>query len=283
MPRARLSPNSVRSQEDQIAPPVTEPEAGQSARPAPSEEPWARHAFEPIGSLTPEAAHASAQHFSRIPPSTWRWPHFAPAELACRGDGLLWMDERALDALEAVRRRLGVPLIVTSAYRSPEHNRRVGGARASQHLLGRAFDIRCDNIAAEALIDAALREGFRGIGTYPDHGFVHIDFREKPARWGRPFPPREDRFGEDSVAAIEKERVGKTAATTAAAGAGVVGAGAGATGALDASVQGGWLTPDLLMQLISYGVPTAAAVVLGYQAWATRRHWIAWLMRRRLW
>jgi hypothetical protein len=37
------------------------------------------------------------------------------------------------------------PLIVRSAYRSPEHNRAVGGATRSKHLDGAAFDIAMAN------------------------------------------------------------------------------------------------------------------------------------------
>jgi uncharacterized protein YcbK (DUF882 family) len=36
-----------------------------------------------------------------------------------------------------LRDRLGKPLIVRSAYRSPEHNRAVGGATQSKHMDGR--------------------------------------------------------------------------------------------------------------------------------------------------
>ena len=43
-----------------------------------------------------------------------------------------------LDKLQALRDRLGKPLIVRSAYRSPEHNRDVGGAQRSKHMIGAA-------------------------------------------------------------------------------------------------------------------------------------------------
>lgn len=46
----------------------------------------------------------------------------------------------ALDKLQALRDRLGKPLIVRSAYRSPEHNRAVGGATRSKYMEGAAFD-----------------------------------------------------------------------------------------------------------------------------------------------
>jgi uncharacterized protein YcbK (DUF882 family) len=77
--------------------------------------------------------------------SLQRWPNFSPAEIACRGTGKLLINEPALDKLQALRDRLGKPLIVRSAYRSPEHNRAVGGATRSKHLDGAAFDIAMAN------------------------------------------------------------------------------------------------------------------------------------------
>ena len=84
-------------------------------------------------------------HWRDVPGSAWRWPNFSPAEIACRGTGKLLINEPALDKLQALRDRLGKPLIVRSAYRSPEHNRAVGGATRSKHLDGAAFDIAMAN------------------------------------------------------------------------------------------------------------------------------------------
>ncbi len=77
-------------------------------------------------------------HWRDVPESAWRWPNFSPAEIACRGTGKLLINEPALDKLQALRDRLGKPMIVRSAYRSPEHNRAVGGATRSKHLDGAA-------------------------------------------------------------------------------------------------------------------------------------------------
>ena len=84
-------------------------------------------------------------HWRDVPESNWRWPNFSPAEIACRGTGKLLVNEPALDRLQALRDRLGKPLIVRSAYRSPEHNLAVGGATRSKHLDGAAFDIAMTN------------------------------------------------------------------------------------------------------------------------------------------
>jgi zinc D-Ala-D-Ala carboxypeptidase len=128
-------------------------------------------------------------HFRQVPKGAWRWKFFSPQEIACRGTGRIKIDAKALDMLEALRIKLGKPLIVNSAYRSPEHNRAVKGATRSKHMEGTAFDISMSNHDPETFIKAAREVGFRGIGTYPRSNFVHVD--TGPARtWGQPFPAR---------------------------------------------------------------------------------------------
>jgi zinc D-Ala-D-Ala carboxypeptidase len=45
--------------------------------------------------------------------------------------------------LEGIRAILGKPVVITSGYRCPELNRRIGGAKSSQHLRGEAADWVC--------------------------------------------------------------------------------------------------------------------------------------------
>jgi hypothetical protein len=118
-----------------------------------------------------------------VPRSEWRWPNFSPQEIACKGTGRVLIDERSMDALQALRTRLGKPLLITSAYRSPEHNRAVGGASNSQHLYGKAFDVVMTNHNPAQFEEAAKACGFNGIGHYPASNFMHIDTRSTPAKW----------------------------------------------------------------------------------------------------
>lgn len=113
-------------------------------------------------------------HYTKVDPTKWRWKNFTPFEIASRGDGLIVIDEDALDRLQHFREIVGVPFTPNSAYRSEEHNARVGGAPNSQHRYGRAFDIPIKPGLSRNLIHrAARRAGFTGYGDY--NTFVHID------------------------------------------------------------------------------------------------------------
>ncbi|HMQ41780.1 MAG TPA: D-Ala-D-Ala carboxypeptidase family metallohydrolase [Paracoccus sp. (in: a-proteobacteria)] len=163
------------------------------------------------------------QHWRNVPAEAWRWPDFSLAEIACRGTGKLLVNAEALDRLQVLRSALGRPMIVNSAYRSPEHNARVGGAKKSQHLSGAAFDISMANHDPESFIAAAREAGFTGIGTYPRSNFVHIDIG--PARvWGEPFPDRASRFAVDRPPARESLADSRTMKGGGTAGAATVGA-----------------------------------------------------------
>ncbi len=51
------------------------------------------------------------------------------------------------NVLDPAREALGQPIRVNSGYRSPALNKRVGGAKHSYHLSGRAADITTGNLA----------------------------------------------------------------------------------------------------------------------------------------
>jgi hypothetical protein len=68
---------------------------------------------------------------------------------------------------------------VTSTYRSPEHNREVGGVANSYHLLGRAIDIARGPGVNHAMIRAAYqRAGYRLVESLDegDHSHFAISF-----------------------------------------------------------------------------------------------------------
>ncbi|MEX6725153.1 YcbK family protein [Parapedomonas caeni] len=163
------------------------------------------------------------KHWRDVPERSWRWKNFSPAEIACRGSGSLRINEEALDKLQALRDRLGKPLIVRSAYRSPAHNRAVGGAPRSKHMDGTAFDIAMANHDPVAFEAAARAVGFLGFGYYPRSGFMHIDLG--PARqWGERFPVRATAFAAETAPVREVLADSRTMKGSGAAGVATLGA-----------------------------------------------------------
>lgn len=107
--------------------------------------------------------------------------NFNLREFACRHCGMVRLDPALVDKLQQLRDRVGRPIIITSGYRCEAHNRAVGGAANSQHLLGKAADIQVEGMGPAALAAHAEVIGFGGIGIYGN--FVHVDTRATTARW----------------------------------------------------------------------------------------------------
>ena len=116
---------------------------------------------------------------ARWPEDPWRCKNFPPADIACRGSGKLLVNESALERPQALRDWSGKPLIVRSAFRSPEHNRAVGGAKRSMHMEGIAFDIAMSNHDPTAFEATAHEAGFLGFGFYSALDFMHGDVGPK--------------------------------------------------------------------------------------------------------
>jgi len=90
---------------------------------------------------------------------------------------------RHMRALENMIDELGVGIIINSGYRCTRHNRQVGGAPRSWHLLF-ATDIAPENgdpATLKLIADRAEDFGFSGVGIYEKH--IHLDMRPEKARW----------------------------------------------------------------------------------------------------
>lgn len=92
------------------------------------------------------------------------------------------IDPALLDVLYEVRERLGSrgTYEVISAYRSPRTNEMLrrnssGVAKNSQHLEGKAIDVRLRGVATHKLRDTAIAMQRGGVGYYPESDFVHLD------------------------------------------------------------------------------------------------------------
>jgi len=93
------------------------------------------------------------------------------------------VDEELVEKLELLRAELGnQPLIINSAYRTPEHNKAIGGAENSLHMTGKAVDIaKVDDYDIDEMANIAEQIGFDGIGKY--NWGIHVDVRGYKARW----------------------------------------------------------------------------------------------------
>ena len=101
-----------------------------------------------------------------------------------RTHDIVKIDPNLLDLIHDVRELLGSRgrYEVISAYRSPTTNEMLrsrsndsGVAKNSQHLLGKAIDVRLDDVKLTELRDAAITMQRGGVGYYKDSNFVHID------------------------------------------------------------------------------------------------------------
>lgn len=115
-------------------------------------------------------------------------PHLTWKELSCK-DGTAYPEKFVKDGrvfklaqmFESIRLLAGeYPITIDSAYRTPAHNRKIGGARNSQHVEGRALDLRPPktwnvNSFYELIRRNAKNLGIHGLGKYKT--FVHVDIR----------------------------------------------------------------------------------------------------------
>ena len=120
-------------------------------------------------------------------------PDFKVRELRCRdGSDTVMVDETLTVVRQCIREQFGKPVVITSGYRTAAHNAAVGGAKSSQHLLGRAADIQVAGTSVEdvAAYAESLMPDWGGVGRYPvkagrTTGWVHVDTRADKARWRR--------------------------------------------------------------------------------------------------
>ena len=118
-------------------------------------------------------------------------PDFKVREFRCKdGSDEILVDEALVLLLQCIREHFGKAVTITSGYRTPAHNAKVGGSKSSQHLLGRAADIQVAGVSVEdvAAYAESLLPGWGGVGRYPvkpgrARGWVHVDTRPNKSRW----------------------------------------------------------------------------------------------------
>lgn len=110
--------------------------------------------------------------------------NFKVKEFACTdGSDPIFIDSELVTILQKIRNHFGKAVTITSAYRTPGKNKAVGGTAYSQHLYGKAADIKVKGVAPKPVAAYAekLLPGKGGIGIYST--FTHIDTRVTKARW----------------------------------------------------------------------------------------------------
>lgn len=121
-----------------------------------------------------------------IPNGNFTWAE------ATRGGQRMPPDQATVDAIVRIARlaqqardRIGRPFIITSWYRPPEINRRVGGASNSRHIVGDAIDYYVEGMTGDELYRILDPWWPGGLGRYGGTRRLisHIDARENRARW----------------------------------------------------------------------------------------------------
>lgn len=111
-------------------------------------------------------------------------PHFRLSEFACPCCRQVILHPLLLKKLSKLREIINRPVYITSGYRCPEFNLKVGGIKTSYHLLGLAADVRVEGMSVFELLEYAESIEFSGIGFYEKKNFLHLDVRPtKNTRW----------------------------------------------------------------------------------------------------
>jgi uncharacterized protein YcbK (DUF882 family) len=99
-----------------------------------------------------------------------------------RNDKEATMDPALFSVLWEVYQASGSnePIHIISSYRSPEtngmlHRRSKGVSEHSQHMLGKAMDIRLPDVDSARVRAIAMKLQYGGVGYYPGSNFVHVD------------------------------------------------------------------------------------------------------------
>lgn len=112
--------------------------------------------------------------------------NFTVREFACKdGSDAVLVAPRLVMVLQSIRSHFAAPVVIHSAYRTPQYNAKVGGVAHSQHCYGTAADIsvRGHAPAEVAAYARQLMPDWGGVGIYTKNGFTHIDVREKKSDW----------------------------------------------------------------------------------------------------
>lgn len=91
------------------------------------------------------------------------------------------LNERTVGVMDALSLQSPEGIRVTSAYRDPDLNKSIGGAPASMHITGEAFDVSTRGLTERQkrdLVERAVMSGTEEMGTYADES-LHFASRQR--------------------------------------------------------------------------------------------------------
>lgn len=87
------------------------------------------------------------------------------------------------NVLDPLREAIGKPIIISSGYRNPEVNRRVGGVTTSQHATGQAADLTVKGMTPAQIIKVAKGRGIPYDQIIDEFGsWVHVSYGPRHRR-----------------------------------------------------------------------------------------------------
>jgi len=89
--------------------------------------------------------------------------NFKLSEFACKdGTKTVMLDMVLVEKLQQLRGIIGKPIQIVSGYRTKEYNKKIGGAPRSQHMKGKAADIKIKGVKPLEVAKIAEIVGFKG-------------------------------------------------------------------------------------------------------------------------
>ena len=89
------------------------------------------------------------------------------------------VDQEVINKLSMLSKVTGCGFTITSGHRSIKHNKKVGGARNSYHLSGKAVDVTIDKGCRKGILEVLVESVsyFNGIILYTTH--IHFDIGDR--------------------------------------------------------------------------------------------------------
>ena len=134
---------------------------------------------EAVEGMTVIHAYSKAKDGNKKLSANFKVKEFASTD----GTDPIFVAPELVEVLQKIRNHFGKAVTINSGFRTAARNKAVGGATYSQHLYGKAADIKVSGVSPKQVAAYAetLMPNRGGIGIYAN--FTHIDVRETKSRW----------------------------------------------------------------------------------------------------